>query len=194
MDRFVGQYWVLDAKQLLMAREFGVIDRLPSVFSSELKDQSKSDALVKLIAIGQIVHLVLQLCLRKAQALPSSLLEVMVVAFAACALLTYGFLLEKPQDVGVPRYIEASRWPTSLEAAEICLAGPVHPRMSLHSKRGMTTPSIHLGSGNMHTRRRADSKQGRAFLLGSILGGTIFGAMHTAAWNFEFPTPVERLL
>lgn len=162
--------------------------------SDDLKNQSKGDALIKLIAMGQIIYLVMQLCLRKAQALPSSLLEVMVVAFAACALLTYGLLLEKLQDMGVPRYIEASRYPTPLELAEIVLAGPVHPPMSRHAKMGMTTLSIHVGSGTIHPKPRGDVFASRAFLLGTILGGTIFGGIHCAAWDFEFPTPVERLL
>jgi hypothetical protein len=42
VDRFVGDSWVLDAKQLLMAREFGIINRLPSTYSNELKYQSKA--------------------------------------------------------------------------------------------------------------------------------------------------------
>jgi hypothetical protein len=58
VDRFVGDSWVLDAKQLLLAREFDIINRLPSTYSNELKDQSKGDALLKLAAMGQIIYLV----------------------------------------------------------------------------------------------------------------------------------------
>jgi hypothetical protein len=58
VDRFVGDSWVLDAKQLLMAREFGIINRLPSIYLNELKDQSKGDAILKLTAMGQIIYLV----------------------------------------------------------------------------------------------------------------------------------------
>jgi hypothetical protein len=42
VDRFAGDSWVLDAKQLLMAREFGIINRLPSNYSNELKYQRKA--------------------------------------------------------------------------------------------------------------------------------------------------------
>ena len=31
-------------------------------------------------------------------------------------------------------------------------------------------------------------------VLGIGGGGVLFGAVHFVAWNFEFPTPVERLL
>jgi len=31
-------------------------------------------------------------------------------------------------------------------------------------------------------------------VLGAVLGSVIFGAIHCVAWNFEFPTSVERLL
>lgn len=30
--------------------------------------------------------------------------------------------------------------------------------------------------------------------FGVAIGGVIFGAIHTAAWNFDFPTPIERTL
>jgi hypothetical protein len=55
VDRIIGDSWVLDAKQLLMPREFDIIDKLPSISLNELKDQSKADALVKLIAMGQVI-------------------------------------------------------------------------------------------------------------------------------------------
>jgi hypothetical protein len=31
-------------------------------------------------------------------------------------------------------------------------------------------------------------------IFGLFLGATVFGAVHIAAWNFVFPTPVESLL
>lgn len=34
----------------------------------------------------------------------------------------------------------------------------------------------------------------RGFVLGSGFGAMLFGAVHAIAWDFDFPTPVERML
>ncbi|PHH90485.1 hypothetical protein CDD83_3518 [Cordyceps sp. RAO-2017] len=49
-----GDAWVLDAHQLLLARELGIIDRLPALAPDELGDRNKGDALAKAAALGQM--------------------------------------------------------------------------------------------------------------------------------------------
>jgi hypothetical protein len=90
----------------------------------------------------------------------------MVVVFAACALLTYAFLLSKPQDVKVPRYIEAFRFLTSAEIVDIALVAPIHPSMRFHAKMGMTTLSIHHCGGNMHEEMTGAMIAGKILSLG----------------------------
>jgi hypothetical protein len=49
-----GDMWVVDANQLLLAREFGIIDTLPCLSLDSLDDLDKGDALVKLLALLQM--------------------------------------------------------------------------------------------------------------------------------------------
>ncbi len=40
--------WILDASQLLLARQFGIIDRLPDLLEDDISDRNKGDLFVKL--------------------------------------------------------------------------------------------------------------------------------------------------
>lgn len=49
----------LNAKQLLIARKEGILDRMPNVSKSKLEDLSKTDNSAQLLAVGQVIWLVL---------------------------------------------------------------------------------------------------------------------------------------
>lgn len=59
-----GNVWTLDSKQLAIARDRGIIKKLPDIKLSDIEDKNKSDALVKLLAILQVAWIVVQLCAR----------------------------------------------------------------------------------------------------------------------------------
>ncbi|KAL4958640.1 uncharacterized protein BDV14DRAFT_207872 [Aspergillus stella-maris] len=56
-----GNVWVLDSKQLAIARAHGVIDRLPHLTENEITDRSKTDGLFRLFSLLQVLWLVAQL-------------------------------------------------------------------------------------------------------------------------------------
>lgn len=93
-----GNIWVFDGAQLILARSFGIIDRLPKMSEEGLDDRNKGDILMKFITLFQITWLIVQLIVRKVRDLPSSQLEVVTLAFAACTIITYLLLIKKPQD------------------------------------------------------------------------------------------------
>ncbi|KAF5371554.1 hypothetical protein D9757_010371 [Collybiopsis confluens] len=72
----------------------------------ELEDRNKSDSFAKLIAVGQTIWFVVQLCARWATNLPITELEVMTLAFAAMNVPIYFFWWNKPLGVGVPIRIQ----------------------------------------------------------------------------------------
>jgi hypothetical protein len=113
LGRFQGSRWALTARQLLVARDYNIIDHIPHVTEDEINHQSKGDFLVKGLAITQSFYLALQLIVRYLNHQPSSQLEIVVVAFAVCALIIYGFLFPKPQDVKTTRYIKALHYLTA---------------------------------------------------------------------------------
>jgi hypothetical protein len=68
----------------------------------ELQDRSKSDSLIRVIAVVQILWTVIQICTRAARHLAVSQLEIAVTAFAASAVVMYGLNWNKPKGVQVP--------------------------------------------------------------------------------------------
>ena len=177
----IGDVWVLSAGQILLAREFGIIGKLPTITESEIRDKSKEDALVKVLALVQAVWLAVELIIRASTGRQSSQIEIMALAFAVCALLSYLLLLSQPKDVSIPTVLPAVRGPKSTEFEAIVrrrvVTGP-WPR------RGYAMPNF------------ATSLQdgGWVLLLGTVGGLLVFGSVHLIAWNFEFPTATEGLL
>ncbi|KAL8800181.1 MAG: hypothetical protein Q9200_007329 [Gallowayella weberi] len=74
--------------------------RLPS--KDEIKDKSKSNAFTKAIALIQICRLLISVIARGCQCLEVSQLEIIMLAFVSCTLMTYAFWWNKPQDVDTP--------------------------------------------------------------------------------------------
>ncbi|KAK4070273.1 hypothetical protein Trihar35433_4740 [Trichoderma harzianum] len=99
----------LTGRSLLALRQDGYIAKLPNITEAEIKDRSKGDALVKLIAIGQIVWSTIQIIVRAIRKLPVSPLEVAVVAFAVSAVFIYGLYWNKPQRVGTAIIIDLEK-------------------------------------------------------------------------------------
>jgi hypothetical protein len=111
----IGDVWVLSAGQILLAREFGIIDKLPTITESDIRDKSEEDALVKVLALVQAVWLAVELIIRASTGRQSSQIEIMALAFAVCALLSYLLLLSQPKDVSIPTVLPAARGPKATE-------------------------------------------------------------------------------
>ena len=81
--------WALSAMQILYACQKGIITGPPKLSTADLEDRSKGDVLVKGAAVLQLTWLVVQMIARASEGLAISLLEVMTLAFALCAIATY---------------------------------------------------------------------------------------------------------
>lgn len=193
--------WALSSMQMLYAYNEGIIS-LPDVTAKELNDRSKGDALVKGLAVLHITWLVISVIARAVQKLAISQLEITVLAFSACALVTYLLLWYKPQDVKVPTYVDISSTLTREQIIQLAARSPV------------STPMVHqYWLHGVAIRAMADNvfpwSPGIKFKLSYVMkdhiflnpifvgiagGGVIFGGVHFAAWNFTFPTPIETLL
>ena len=94
-----------DGQGLRELVKWGIV-RQPPLSSDELQSRSKSDWLVKLIAILQISYFASQTVFRALQHLQVTPLEILVVSFIFCSLLSYAFNWSKPQDVEYPVIIQ----------------------------------------------------------------------------------------
>ena len=92
----------LTAGDIFALRKSSVLTRLPYISPDELQDRSKSDSLVRTIAVVQILWFSIQIFIRAARHLAISQLEIAVVAFASCAVAMYGLNWYKPKGVEVP--------------------------------------------------------------------------------------------
>ncbi|GKZ55575.1 hypothetical protein AnigIFM49718_000652 [Aspergillus niger] len=102
----------IEALKLLCSTETS-ISGLENVSVEEINDRSKTDMFFRLLAVGQIIWVVIQIISRWAYDLAVTQLEVTVVAFAFCAVGMYIVNHGKPKGVEYPILFD---YPGSKEA------------------------------------------------------------------------------
>lgn len=165
----------------------------PSISDEELNARGKSDWVVKLIAVLQIIWFVVQTLFRAIQHYQITALEIMTVAFVFCSVFTYGFSLYRPQDVEYPVVLE-------MRNAALATGEATQKRSSNRSNHAgeqaeSTSPTRRLekmrsGLPRQYISGWAD-RNGSLIILQLFACG--FGAIHCLAWNSLFPSSKERL-
>lgn len=136
-----GNVWILDSKQFAIARFRGIITEMPSIKEEAIDDKSKSDGLVKIIAVLQVLWLVVQLIVRTIDNLHFTQLEITTVAFAATAVIIYSIDFIKPKDVNVPFYIDVKK---AVEYDDFVAIAEAAPFAYMQGKRYyMPTSTLH---------------------------------------------------
>ncbi|ORY11719.1 hypothetical protein BCR34DRAFT_316767 [Clohesyomyces aquaticus] len=171
-----GKIWVLCARQIIKARELGVINRLPELRVAELDDKDKADIFVRGLFFTQIIWLIIQLSSRWKDGKPCAQLEIMTFAFAVSSLIIQFLHRSRPQDVTVPFIVHANRV-TERQMKEIAMQGPGYTWYD----RGLYT----LPNNSVFNAQ---------FAVGALFGAFLFGAFHLIAWHFVFPTETEENL
>lgn len=198
---FAGGFWTCTQQGEKSECDPGYLRKLiedkeiegPPISVEELRSRGKSDWVVKLIAVLQILWFVVQTLFRAIQHYQITALEIMTVAFVFCSVFIYGFSLYQPQDVEYPVLLK--------------IRSTARPRDETTPKQ-TSENSDHAGEGAeppSPTRRLEEMGSGlpnryvpgwTAETLPAILFGLFacgFGAIHCLAWNSPFPTPKERL-
>ncbi|KJA18689.1 hypothetical protein HYPSUDRAFT_69749 [Hypholoma sublateritium FD-334 SS-4] len=83
----------------------GVIDA-PKITKAEIEDRSKGDAISKTVVILQTTWFIAQCIARWSARISVTELEIVTLGFAMLNGITYALWWHKPQDVGVPVYLE----------------------------------------------------------------------------------------
>ena len=193
--------WALSANQWFYAYQTGIIINPPEVTAEELGDRSKGDALVNAAAVFQVTWLAAQIVARAFQNLAITLLEVTVLAFAACAMITYIAFWNKPKDVEVPVYIDIPNVLTREQIIGLAARSPVSS-IIVHEfwLHGVAIRAIadNIFPTSLGIPLRLPFVKDTIYvnpgLFGMAFGGSLFGAVHFSAWNFEFPTMVEKIM
>jgi hypothetical protein len=185
-----------------------LMSRLPTIAKKEIEDKSKGDFFVKAIAVIQVSWMFIQTVARGARGLAVSQLELSVLGYSACTIITYFLCWSKPQDVQVPTVLRVDQEYGEKKLSDEHLAQIQNytPRSWFH----ISLRLFRLGRRDYRTdvlrpiandARYDDVKS--IFFSGAsltrmddgfLVAGFVFGSVHCAAWDFDFPTPTEQLL
>ncbi|KAK8040053.1 hypothetical protein PG993_008464 [Apiospora rasikravindrae] len=176
----------------------------PEMTENDIHDRSKQDWFVKVVASLQFLQLALSLIVRTSQGLAFSQLETITVGFAVCGAIVYLLYFYKPQGV---QACFVSNLPRVSPGLNTTGAPHVHYQKTydsfwdvLRNKRRpdkddssntVTMTVDRIPNDNIPISQNQWAHPG-IFLL--ALTSALFGAMHAIAWNFEFPSALEKIL
>ena len=180
----------------------------PFIIEDELRSRGKSDWVIKLIAMVQIIWFVIQTLVRAIQHYQTTPLEIMTVAFVACSVFIYGFSLNQPQDIEYPVFLEVSAaalarvGTASTTDTETSATGDTKQHQesdrSVHAKEIDVTRSSAVLEQRSRVAAASHYVPGLAAnnlpVLLLAFFGCGFGALHCLAWNSPFPTSKEQLV
>jgi hypothetical protein len=163
----------------------------PEITEKTIQDKSKREWFAKGVAALQVSQLALSLIVRTNQGLAFSQLEAITLGFAVCGALIYLVYLYKPQNAGTPFTVAVQR----TEEHHLRDERTYDSFWALLTNK--RTGAAHNGKADRISNdniliSRSSSAHSAIPLLAFASG--LLGAMHAIAWNFEFPTVVERIL
>ncbi|KAK0229395.1 hypothetical protein EDD85DRAFT_145535 [Armillaria nabsnona] len=189
-----------------LSREPNLVKKLTAISPETIEDRSKGDALSKTFSILQISWFVVQCVARAIHHLPITLLETTALAFAGLSMIMYLLWWHKPLNV---KYHISLDGPYSRPMPETHhpeeSASPVNPlRRRLVSTfnwirltaRGDSIRGYYedIGDGAFpfHSGGTTRDMSSRLVIMPGV--GFLFGAFHSVAWSFYFPSHTEMML
>ena len=181
LDALRANMWILNSRQTYALRSHLFITRLPQITKTNIDAVSKSDTMSQILTITQLLWLIAQIIARTSANLPITQLESATCAFATSSILTYGYFWSRPKAVKAPTIVELKRKASPDLVA--CVAG-----YGLSKRPGDFVGGSSWNAISIKTGVREPS------FRGAMANATCFGLIHCTAWNYDFPTPVEKTL
>jgi hypothetical protein len=164
------------------------------VTKEEIQDRSKSDALSKVIVLGQLAWFLSQCIARAAFHLPITELELVTAAYSALAVLIYFVWWEKPMDVACAIPIKCVDDTERTRILGLINDSSIPRRRiseflqnTISLNRSPAVPT--LFSGGKDLRKVAEKTYS---LVYEYAIGVVFGAIHCIGWNFPFSSQAEQ--
>ncbi|KAJ7079021.1 hypothetical protein C8R44DRAFT_863028 [Mycena epipterygia] len=182
---------IVTIKQLMEKSEY--MSAIHDVETKDISDKGNSDPFSKGIALLQGLWFITQCLARLHQHLPVTQLEVATLAFAVVNVFIWSLWWAKPLDVDRPILVGSTE---ELEEVQ-----PTIPSLRLEDKffgllQGNYSPYLPITSTSVPTFwsmdwEEANGTEKAIFFYTECLVGTVFGAIHCAAWNTDFPSTIE---
>jgi hypothetical protein len=160
----------------------------PKISENEIKEKGDADFFAKGVAVMQISSLVLSIIVRATQHLAFSQLELLTLAFAVCGVLTYAFCWYKPRGIQTATIVYFS---DSQPVNELTSSlNPAYDRVwTILTNDAKQMKDLRIPNDNIP--KRGDNTHEILFLLAGV--SVMFGGLHFIAWDFEFPTQIEKI-
>ncbi|KAJ7315433.1 hypothetical protein DFH08DRAFT_972128 [Mycena albidolilacea] len=181
--------WLTQLEEPELGSEF--LKGIQKIRAKEIADKSKGDALSKGVALAQGIWFTTQCLARVHQHLAVTELEVATLAFAVVNVFIWLLWWYKPLDVQLPIIVGP---PTPVDTQPITPAQKPRFDRFIDSIVGYLEGDYHPLSSTSVPSFWSPPMSGN-FQFGTMgitaLAGTVFGAIHCAAWNTDFPTTAE---
>ncbi|KAI1421778.1 hypothetical protein F5Y12DRAFT_668383 [Xylaria sp. FL1777] len=189
-----GTPFVVNNAQLAFLVEKGYVE-CPKISAQEIWDRSKANLLSKIVALLQISWFLIQLIGRTIVHLPITTLELLTSAIVLYTVGNLGFWLNKPNDIqkGITLSLSVSLEDImSANADGTALFNPHAAPSSTTSRSVGPSQNTHRPLPERFSNATYPnlSASHKLIFLCVAKGGV---ALHLLAWNFEFPTDIERL-
>lgn len=181
------------------------MDREYKLDTEEILDKHKMDAghiapellFYKSMGDWNLSWMAIQTIARSIRHLAISQLQMGVLSFAVFAIIIYGFNWNKPKGVNSPITILEYDGEIPKETIDIIGQQPIGSESILIRLMWLEEKKTALRGSNI-TNDYVYTPTGvidEDWQFWSIITGTaLFGGIHLAAWNFEFPTYIELIL
>lgn len=168
-----------------------------NISKEDVKDRAKADTFTKLLAVAQAGWLVVQSIARWRAELPITQLELMTMAFTACALITYLLWLSKPLDAERPTVIRCPD-EQAYRFLSIYRKSPDSRTYDYDwrpiSERHPELTWLRLGSLIMGLSSKHNTSSPVYSSCALYAAGVVFSGIHLAAWSWSFPSHAIQIL
>ncbi|KAJ5196185.1 hypothetical protein N7449_006664 [Penicillium cf. viridicatum] len=161
----------------------------PEIYEDDIKDKSKQDYFAKAIAMLQICWLIFSLITRKIRGLHFSQFETLTLGLAVCGVAVYIIYWYKPQGIGMP--IKVAKREGSMVPQFVRTYDSFWDVLSNSREEKGSRPVDRIENDNIPL---AKSDRWHTTIIVLAVLSAVFGCIHIIAWNFEFPSDVEKLL
>ncbi|KAI4191756.1 MAG: hypothetical protein LQ348_003435 [Seirophora lacunosa] len=196
----------INSKQLLWLIKRGYVD-YPKLSAKEVWDKSKADGFQKSLTCLQTGWFIIQILGRWIQRLPVTTLEITTLSFVLCTLVMFTQWANKPLDVESPTIVASSKSIAEILIEAGSAASQPYQQTPLDfidnlSPSWLTEVQPHLRFRTGPTMRPLPRFTNDRFpVIGAgpdavflFLFTMAYCGLHFVAWDFDFPTPLERSL